>query len=36
MNEMNQMLAENLGVFLSGFSDEVIKGLQLYLNMNFM
>lgn len=32
MNEVNQNLAENLGTFLLGFRDEVVKGLQAYLN----
>ena len=31
MNELNQNLAENLGAFLMGFRDEVIKGLEDYL-----
>ena len=31
MNELNQNLAENLGTFLMGFRDEVIKGLEDYL-----
>ncbi len=34
MNEMNQNLVENLGVFLLEFRDEVIKGLQEYLQLN--
>lgn len=31
MNELNQNLAENLGTFLMGFRDEVIKGLEDYV-----
>lgn len=27
MNEMNKALAENLGAFLMGFEEEVVKGL---------
>ena len=34
MNELNRNLAENLGNFLMGFRDEVIKGLQNYLQFN--
>lgn len=34
MNELNQNLAENLGAFLFGFRDEVVKGLQEYLRIN--
>ena len=34
MNELNQNLAENLAVFLMGFRDEVVKGLQEYLFLN--
>ena len=30
MNELNQNLAENLGLFLMGFRDEVVKALQSY------
>ena len=30
MNEVNQKLAENLGTFLMGFSDEVAQGLREY------
>ena len=31
MNELNQNLAENLGTFLLGFRDEVVRGLEEYL-----
>ena len=31
MNELNQNLAENLGDFFEMLSDEVVKGLQRYL-----
>ena len=31
MNEVNQNLAENLGQFLMGFRDEVVKALQTYM-----
>ena len=31
MNEINQNLAENLGRFLLQLSDEVVKGLQPYI-----
>lgn len=31
MNELNQNLAENLGNFLLGFRDDVVKGIQEYL-----
>ena len=31
MNELNQNLSENLGEFLMGLRDEVVKGLQDYL-----
>ncbi len=34
MNELNQNLAENLGAFLMGFRDEVVKGMQEYIQMN--
>ena len=34
MNELNQNLAENLGTFLFELRDEVIKGLQDYIQMN--
>lgn len=34
MKELNQNLAENLGMFLLGFRDEVVKGLQEYLSAN--
>lgn len=34
MNELNQNLAENLGAFLMGFRDEVIKGMQEYMQLN--
>lgn len=34
MNELNQNLAENLGAFLLGFRDEVVNGLQEYLQLN--
>lgn len=30
MNELNQNIAENLGTFLMGFRDEVVKALQEY------
>ncbi len=33
MNELNQNLAENLGVFLLGFRDEVVKALQEYIRV---
>ncbi len=33
MNELNLILAENLGEFFSLISNEVIKGLQNYLTM---
>lgn len=33
MYELNQNLAENLGKFLLGFRDEVVKGLQEYLRL---
>ncbi len=33
MYELNQNLAENLGLFLLGFRDEVVKGLQEYLKL---
>ena len=32
MNELNQNLAESLGIFFLELRDEVIKGLQDYLN----
>lgn len=31
MNEQNQKVLESVELLLSGFRDEVIKGLQLYL-----
>lgn len=34
MNELNQNLAENLGTFLLGFRDDVVKGLEEYLLLN--
>ncbi len=34
MNELNQNLAENIENFLLGFRDEVVKGLQEYLQLN--
>lgn len=34
MNEVNQNLAENLGAFLLGFRDEVVRGLEEYLLSN--
>ncbi len=34
MNELNQNLAENLGAFLMGFRDEVVKGMQEYIQLN--
>lgn len=34
MNELNQNLAENLGTFLMGFRDEVVKGMQEYIQLN--
>ena len=34
MNEVNQNIAENLGLFLLELKDEVIKGLQEYINLN--
>ncbi len=34
MDEKNQNLAVNLGMFLLSFKDDVIKGLQDYLNGN--
>lgn len=34
MNEVNQNLAENLGTFLLGFRDEVVRGLEEYLLSN--
>ena len=34
MNELNQNLAENLGTFLLGFRDDVVRGLEEYLNAN--
>lgn len=34
MNELNQNVAENLGAFLMGFRDEVVKGLEDYLLLN--
>ncbi len=33
MNEVNQSVAENLGLFFSELRDEVIKGLQEYINL---
>ena len=33
MNEFNKALAENLGNFLMGLEEEVIKGLNEYLKM---
>jgi hypothetical protein len=30
MNELNQNLAENLGLFLMGFREEVVKALEEY------
>ena len=34
MNEVNQSLAENLGTFLLGFRDDVVRGLEEYLLSN--
>ena len=34
MNELNQNLAENLGNFLLGFRDDVVRGLEEYLIKN--
>lgn len=34
MNEVNQNLAENIGNFLLGFRDEVVKGIEEYLIIN--
>ena len=34
MNELNQNLAENLGNFLLGFRDDVVRGLEEYLITN--
>ena len=34
MNELNQNLAENLGTFLLGFRDDVVRGLEEYLAVN--
>lgn len=34
MNELNQNLAENLGAFLMGFRDDVVKGMQEYIQLN--
>ncbi len=34
MNEVNQNIAENLGLFLLELKDEVIKGLQEYIKLN--
>ncbi len=34
MNELNQNLSENLSVFLMGFRDDVVKGIQEYLKLN--
>ena len=33
MNELNQVLAENLGEFFMELSDEVVRGLQRYLEI---
>ncbi len=33
MNELNQNLAENLGNFLLGFRDDVVKGIEEYLSL---
>ena len=33
MNEFNQSIAQNLGEFLFELSDEVVKGLQRYLDL---
>lgn len=33
MNELNQNLAENINNLLSGLKDEVILGLQQYMNL---
>ncbi len=33
MNELNQNLAENLGVFFTDLREEVIKGLQEYMKI---
>lgn len=32
MNELNQNVAENLAEFLLAFRDDVVRGLQEYLN----
>lgn len=32
MNELNLSLAENLGNFLSAFTEDVVRGIQEYLN----
>lgn len=32
MNELNQNIADNLGLFLLGFRDDVVKGLQEFLH----
>lgn len=34
MNELNQNLAENLGKFLLGFRDDVVRGIEEYLMVN--
>ncbi len=34
MNEVNQNVAENLGLFLSELKEEVVKGLQEYFKLN--
>lgn len=34
MKELNQNLAENLGEFLFALRDDVVKGLQTYLDKN--
>ena len=34
MNELNKNLAENLGEFLFSFREDVVKGLQEYLEKN--
>ncbi len=34
MNEVNQNLSENLGAFLMEFRDEIVNGIQKYLETN--
>lgn len=34
MNELNQNLVENLGAFLMGFKEDVVRGLNEYLQLN--